>query len=335
LGVRRDLPFITDKPYNCKYFLSGETAMSILLDESHKRILGEAPVEADGSVNIKIPAMKAVYFQLLDKDRKVIQTMRSSTHVMGGESRGCLGCHSTKTDAAPPRSPALALRRQPSVLMNKFGDRTFGFERTIQPILDRHCVSCHSTEKGHKISLENKKLIENRNFTVSYLNLVLGVDKRAPIQNPAASYTAAIFPYEVYPNPEIKVCREESVIPPMTVLSYKSKLIKLLESGHKKVSLSDDEMNLLKAWIDLNCPFYGEENILERPDIDETEYYANTYLYKGLSYPPKMRTSPDIDRVYKQDNFTSPDSRIPYDKNKKPLPAIRYEGAKRISTMYE
>ena len=333
LGIAPDLPFIAKDPSLSKHFLSGETSMSILLDESHKRILGEVPIEADGSVHVKIPSMRAVYFQLLDKDRKLIQTMRSSTHVMPGEMRGCLGCHSTQTNVAPPRKPALALRKPAAQLENRFADRTFGFARTVQPILDKHCVSCHNSKDGHWLSLEGKKLLKEWNFTVSYLNLVLGVKGREGKQNPHIGYAAAIFPYHTYPNPDLKVCTEESVIKPMSVLSGKSKLVDMLQKGHNKVALSEREMDLLKAWIDLNCPFYGEEDILEMPDIDEAKYYSNKRLYKGLSYAPKMRTSPDVDRSFRQDKFDSPQSRMPRAADGTILPAIRYEGDKRIVTL--
>lgn len=333
LGVDPDLPFISADPSLCKYFLSGETTMSVLLDESHKRILGEAPIEPDGSVHIKVPSMRAIYFQLLDKDRKVIQTMRSSTHVMGGEMRGCLGCHATQNTSAPPRKPAAALRKPPAKLENRFGDRTFGFARTIQPILDKHCVRCHNSAAGHKISLESKKLIENSDFSVSYLNLVLGGPQRGKKQNPHSGYAGAIFPYHAYPNPNVEICTEESVIPPMTVLSGRSRLISMLEKGHKDAKPSAREMDLLKAWIDLNCPFRGEEDILEEPDIDEKLYYSNERLYKGLSFAPKMRTAPDVDRSFRQDKFDSQDSRLPHAPDGSPMPSIRYEGDRRITAI--
>ena len=86
-----------------------KTTMSILVDESHKRILGEIPIEDDGSVHFEVPSVKAVHFQILDENRKVLQTMRSSTHVMPNEFRGCLGCHATKTTKAPQTRPAKIL----------------------------------------------------------------------------------------------------------------------------------------------------------------------------------------------------------------------------------
>jgi hypothetical protein len=55
-----------------------------------KTILGTAPVEKDGSAHFEVPSDRFVYFQLLDKDGKMIHSMRSGTSVHSGgtASRG-------------------------------------------------------------------------------------------------------------------------------------------------------------------------------------------------------------------------------------------------------
>ncbi len=315
-----------------QFFLSGETTMSILLDESHKRILGEVDIEDDGSVSVEIPAMKAVYFQLLDKDGKVLQTMRSSTHVMGGESRGCVGCHATRMATTPQTRASKALRKAPQKLVKPFGDITFGFQRYIQPILDKYCISCHSEAKGHKLVLEGKKIAGNTPFTVSYINLVCGIDRKpSKTMMLPNSIAGAISPYSVYKSLDTDTPVSESTIAPMQVLSYTSPLIVRLQKGHSDVKLSKTEMAKLMAWIDLNCPFYGEEDVLDMPDIDEESFYK-VKAFKGLSQISRMRTSPDVDRVYRQDKYNSQDDRLAKDKDGKIIPSIRYEGDKRIVT---
>ena len=59
----------------------------------NKRILGTVPVEADGSAYFAVPAEKFVYFQLLDQNGMMIQSMRSGAFVQPGERTGCVGCH--------------------------------------------------------------------------------------------------------------------------------------------------------------------------------------------------------------------------------------------------
>ena len=63
-----------------------------------KHILGEADVAADGSCTFTCPAHQAVYFQLIDDNGRCAQTMRSWTHLMGGESASCTGCHESKNE---------------------------------------------------------------------------------------------------------------------------------------------------------------------------------------------------------------------------------------------
>lgn len=315
-------------------FLSGETTMSIVVDESHKRILGEVPIEDDGSVHFEVPAMKAVYFQILDKDRKVLQTMRSSTHAMNGESRGCLGCHATKISNAPQTRPAKALRKPPQKLVKPFGDITFGFERYVQPILDKHCISCHNGSKDNKLDLRGTKFVDGAPFSTAYINLVYGVDltpsKDRSVVNSIAN---PISCYYDYPSLETAKPEQETVVAPMTALSYNSKLIKTVESKHNGVELTQREIDILKAWIDLNCTFYGEEDVLDMPDIDENYFNNNPYpMFRGLAYPPKMKSCPDVDRAFRQDKFKTQADRLPKDKDGKILPAIRYEGTKRIVT---
>lgn len=307
-------------------FLSGETTMSVLVDESHKRILGEVPIEDDGSVHFEVPSVKAVYFQILDENRKVLQTMRSSTHVMPNEFRGCLGCHATKTAKAPQTRPAKALRKPAKKLEKPFNDITFGFERYIQPILDKHCVGCHGDD--NKLDLRGTKYVSGAPFTTAYINLVFGIDltptKTHSVVNSIAS---PISCYYDYPSRETDSPETESVIAPMSVLSYVSPLVKKIEAGHNGVKLSDDEFNRLKAWIDLNCPFYGEEDVLATDDIDEHEFNNNVYpMFRGLAYPPKMRTCPDVDRAFRQDKYNTQADRLPKDKDGKLLPAIKYDG---------
>ncbi len=312
-------------------FLSGETSMSILVDESHKRILGEIPIEEDGSVNFELPSMKAVYFQILDKDKKVLQTMRSSTHVMPGERRGCLGCHATKIAKAPPRSPAKALRKPPQKLEKPFNDITFGFQRYIQPILDKRCVSCHGgSNPKTKLDLRGTIFAEGAPFTTSYVKLVFGVDvKPTKDRSVVNSIASPISCYYDYPSLETDSPETESVIAPMSVLTYVSPLVKRLEKGHCK-DLSEAEFARLKAWIDLNCPFYGEEDVLATDDIDEGDFNNNAYpMFRGLAYAPKMRTCPDVDRAWRQDKYKTQADRLPKGADGKPAPAIIYEGEKR------
>jgi hypothetical protein len=68
---------------------------------SQERTLGEAPVEADGSFHIEVPAETPLRFQLLDAEDRVIAEQDSWTWVMPREMRGCIGCHEDREMVAP------------------------------------------------------------------------------------------------------------------------------------------------------------------------------------------------------------------------------------------
>ena len=53
------------------------------------RILGDVPVEADGSVHFRVPPDTAVYFQLLDENRMELRRMRSFISFPAGRT-ACL-----------------------------------------------------------------------------------------------------------------------------------------------------------------------------------------------------------------------------------------------------
>ncbi len=110
-----------------------------------KDVLGETPIEADGSAFFTVPARTPVYFQAVDRDGNVVQTMRSWSTLQPGELFSCVGCHEPKNGAPPPRpATTVALRRGAQPLVPFEGiTGGFSFPKEIQPILDRHCIRCH------------------------------------------------------------------------------------------------------------------------------------------------------------------------------------------------
>ena len=75
-----------------------------------RRILGTAPVEADGSFHIRVPAKTPLAFQLLDREGKVIISQHSWAWVMPRESRGCIGCHENRELAPPNQLPRAIIK---------------------------------------------------------------------------------------------------------------------------------------------------------------------------------------------------------------------------------
>jgi len=139
-----------------------------------KQVLGIVPIEEDGSALFSVPSETPVYFQVLDKNGDLIQTMRSWSTLQPGESFSCVGCHLDK-NTAPQTSLGVtdAMRKgvqqlQPDLWMetcedykdfDPYNDEYIGFDylSVVQPILDESCVTCHSnTEKAYSKILINK-----------------------------------------------------------------------------------------------------------------------------------------------------------------------------------
>ncbi len=221
----------------------------------NKRILGEVPVEDDGSAYFEVPSNKFVYFQLLDKDKKMIQSMRSGTMVQSGEVNGCIGCHDDRINVPPPTGKALiALRGKPASMngWNGVAPELFSYEKQVQPVFDRNCVSCHDFE------------INNRN------KLVLAGDKN-PYFN--ASYI------DLYVKKKITVAGAgpAAIQQPYTWGSHASILAKIIDGQHYEVRLSESDKRIIYTWLDINAAYYPvyesayPDNIAGRSPLNDTE----------------------------------------------------------------
>ena len=204
-------------------------------DFNTKRILGTVPVAADGSAYFAVPTDRFVYFQLLDKDGMMIQTMRSGTSIHSGEILGCVGCHESRLSANPSPHRRLlptSMKDKPEKLEPWHGPtRRFSYVREIQPVLDMHCVKCHDFGKkgGEKVILSGDRTLT---FNFSYEELWY------------KGYVGAIG------------AGPAGHLPPYSWGSHASKLIALMRGGHQQVRLSQEELDRLMTWVDLNGPYY-------------------------------------------------------------------------------
>lgn len=120
-----------------------------------KVVYGDAEVYPDGSAAFEVPARVPLYFQALDADGYAVQTMRTWSTLQPGETFSCVGCHENKPHApATGRPYPLAMRQGAQPLQPFYGPpRGFSFIGEVQPILDRHCVSCHSDRSRTRPSI--------------------------------------------------------------------------------------------------------------------------------------------------------------------------------------
>jgi hypothetical protein len=271
-------------------------AISVIQEDGVKRILGTVPVQPDGSVAFRVPAGRALHFQLLDERGRCVQIMRSFTGVMPGETRGCLGCHALHTATPDIHRNALALRGAPADLTPPpWGAGTsVSYERFCQPVLDRHCGQCHQGNGKARAKLD--------------LTLRGGVPEKGiadpqlwPFKEP---YMTLVGPAWGGPKPEgkgaalglagclnVEVNHQYGPLQPLTMLSSTSRLIDLVTSGkHHQVKVEGEDLLRLIAWVDCNCVYRGDEEVRQIPDPPPE--VANHF-----PVPVKTRTAPHIERL--------------------------------------
>ncbi|MBM3492970.1 MAG: hypothetical protein FJX72_01410, partial [Armatimonadetes bacterium] len=231
-----------------------------------KQILGDAPLHPDGSAYFRVPADRFVYFQLLDADGMMVQTMRSGTMVRPGETRGCVGCHDNRRTGAPNRRPRSAMK-PPSRLTPWNGPaRPFNYRTEVQPVFDRKCVSCHDYGKpaGRVLNLAGDVGLA---FNASYIEL-RGKSALRWFPDPPGARKLLVKAVDDGP---------AEALPPMAWGSHRSRLVEVLRAGHQGVRLTPDEMSRIVTWIDLNAPYYGSyatdwpNNAFGRSPLDHGE----------------------------------------------------------------
>jgi len=122
-------------------------SLGITTEDPGKFVLGTVPVEEDGSAYFRVPSGVPYFFQALDENGVAVQTMRTLADLMPGESATCIGCHENREASPRLASVPMALTREPSKLnADPVGTWPFHYSELVQPVLDNHCVSCHSPQ---------------------------------------------------------------------------------------------------------------------------------------------------------------------------------------------
>jgi len=199
-----------------------------------ERVVGKVPVEPDGSAFFEVPALRPLFFVALDKRNNSVKRMHSFLTVMPGETTSCVGCHERRTRSAvnPGQNVLHALRRPPSKITPLSGmPEVFDFPRDIQPILDRHCVECHDYDRrdGGVILTGDRGPI----FSHSY-------------------YTLTAFEFVSDGRDRV-----ETNLPPRSVGTSASPLMKMLDGSHYEAKLSPHEQDMIRYWIESAAAYPG------------------------------------------------------------------------------
>jgi len=308
----------TYTPWKKTYQHSGPS-ISVTQADGVKRILGTTPVESDGSVCFKVPPGVALHFQLLDKDYRCIQTMRSFTGVMPGELRGCVGCHEGRSSTPVNTNGGLAMRRGAMALTPPpwGAEVSIGYERFIQPVLDKYCGKCHQGEgkASEKLDLtfrdSNLKDPVYPNlppqFKEPYITLVGGgndwyhpVNKKLINKHGLPVSISGCLIVEGYRE---RTPEALATLKPETHMSSASLLIsRAMDEKHIKAKMDKDSLRRLIGWVDANGPYLGEEEIRQMPDpTAETRWAKPVPVVR-----PRLKTAPRINRFnIRQDGDSS------------------------------
>jgi len=255
-----------------------------------KHVLGNATVYHDGSACFEVPARTPVYFQALDAKGHAVQNMRSWSTLQPGESFSCVGCHESKNSTPSANlSTTLAMKAGIEKLKPFYGPaRGFSFIKEIQPVLDRHCISCHSDrQKVLDASMESVQSQGQQQRAFSLLATV-NEDKGAK-RLWADSYLA--LTQKGKPNRLVNWLNAQSVpsmLPPYFAGATRSELITMLENGHMGVKISQQEMEKIACWIDLLVPYCG--------DYTEANAWTDEEKDKYDHFFQKRRAMEDIER---------------------------------------
>ena len=236
-----------------------------------ERIVGTVPVEEDGSAYLELPALRSFFLIARDAEGHAVKRMQSFLTVMPGETTSCLGCHEQRTRAPAVGSSGtlLALGRPPSVPEPVPGvPDVIDFPRDVQPILDRHCVSCHDAvhpDGGVVLSGDRGPM-----FSLSYYALTIRhefVDGRNdPISNRA----------------------------PRSIGAVASPLMGRLAGEHYDVVVPEPERRILRYWIEAGAPYPGTYAALGSGMVGG--YHENQQVGTDWGWPAQARAAEVIDR---------------------------------------
>jgi hypothetical protein len=195
------------------------------------RVLGTVPVEPDGSVHARVPALRSLQLVALDENDCSVKRMLSFMTVMPGEVSSCIGCHEQRT-TTHERRPVRALQRAPSTIQPIAGTPdVFDYPRDIQPVWDKYCVSCHdaTTYEGRVLMTGDRGPM----FSHSYYSLSVHLQMADGRDLARGNY------------------------PPYSIGSGASYLLDKVDGRHYGVEVSSDELRMIKLWIDASATFPG------------------------------------------------------------------------------
>ncbi len=223
-----------------------------------KRTWGTTPIGEDGSAHFQVPALREIYFQVLDAEGRELQRMTSGVQVMPGQTLGCIGCHEPRSEAPPSSRHRLAASSRAAKLVRPdwISDGIVDFPTVVQPVLDKYCVRCHGgANPDGGLTLSGDK---TRFFNMAYDNL-LGRSRSYRQHDMATGQMLASE--QEKPKPLVHfywlLRTPTAVNQPMWTGSHASRLLEYIDTDHCGQSIPQEDRRRIYLWIDANVPYYA------------------------------------------------------------------------------
>jgi len=236
-----------------------------------RRVLGEAPVETDGSLQLLVPADVPLEIQALDADGMAL----AACHwiwVKQKENRGCIGCHENP-ELVPQNLYALAVQRPPTQLTPPpVQRRSVGFREQVLPVLQNRCAAadCHAGKHEPLLGALHQPMAEKAARGI-YTGLLAREEsesawkagRRSSSQSPPGE-VAGHAPGKYMDPGRARTSfliwevsgRDQSQ--PWDVAEgqrHVHREIRKMPPAGQGLSLTDEEFRLLAEWIDLGAPW--------------------------------------------------------------------------------
>ena len=251
------------------------------------QVIGTVPVEKDGSASFLVPANTPMALQALDEEGKAVQLMRSWFTAMPGEQVSCIGCHETPMDVFNSR-PNIAATRLPRKLTSWYGSaRGFDFEREVQPVLNKYCVSCHDGSKDGIADLRSE--IDGGRAIPKPIGYVSRLHPDMLAATDGKLRYSPAYDVLIHYIRRVGIEDDVSLLVPGEYHANTSELIQMLEKGHHGVELDEDAWSRLITWIDLNGPCHGTwGDVFPIPDGAHQRRIELCRLYGGPADDPEL-----------------------------------------------
>jgi mono/diheme cytochrome c family protein len=226
-----------------------------LTEFERQKILGYAPVAADGSFKVRVPADTSLTLHVVDAEGRSFKVKESWLQVRPGETRTCNGCHSPRRGQPQrPAADAIALT-QTAVIPTAPTIAVIDYTDHVQTIFDAECATCHSsTTPSGNLDLSGD--LSGLGFPISYTTLLEGDMNGSDLVVPGES-------------------RQSHLIERIFGEELRSSLaLPATDANNHAGMLTAQDKRTIVEWIDLGAQF-SNYNVITNPgraNLDETVF---------------------------------------------------------------